>query len=189
LKARLIVLNLTISSNAQWTVSSKSDWINVHDAIGINSAILKVTAVQNPGLTDARSGKIVFSRAGIAPTVQVTVNQSRSAYLTVLPDTLYIKSQQNDSAIFSISSNIAWYINSNTNTNWLSVDKRYWSNDAMVVAKATANKTAASRTAFITVYSNVYHLNPAITKQIVIVQQPGYFILCQNRSDSIFGRF
>lgn len=176
--------NLTVSANPGWSVVSTSDWLAVGSQVGSNPTTLPITAKANPSLTAPRTGKIIFSRPVIEPTVAVKISQSGSAYLTASPDTLYIGSHVNDTASFAVFSNVSWYL---TNyPGWISFNKYGSSGNATVTAKATtANLSGANKLGSVNIYSNQYNLNPAILRRIVAVQLPGYFLLCQNGSDSI----
>lgn len=174
---------LTINANNNWTIISKPDWVSIGSASGNNPATLSITAIANPSLGETRSGKIIFARAGIAPTVPVTINQSGKAYITVAPDTLYIGSQQNDTVVFTVSSNTRWSINSYSN--WLLFSKIYSSNNDTIVVKAVANKTGGGRVANLSVVSSDYNVYPPITKKLVVIQETGFYTLCPNASDSI----
>jgi hypothetical protein len=175
---------LSIHTNTSWSVTNKPDWVTIGNPSNGNPATLLVTATANPSTSLARTGKITFSRAGLTPPVQVQVNQTGSAFLNLIQDTIYVKSNQYDSAFIQIFSNIAW--SANSYTGWLFLNPYYFFGNGTIKATATPNKSGASRIAQVDIMSNDYYINPAIKRRIIIIQPPGFYELCQNGSDSIY---
>lgn len=174
---------LTIRSNATWFVSSKPDWINIGSTVGGNPTMMQVTAFANPSLSSSRNDKIILSRPGIAPPVQIKINQSGYAFLNVAPDTLYINSLQNDSAAFNIQSNILWYLSGFPG--WATFNEYYSSNNATISAFATANPSGVTRTSQVFVYSNNSSIYPPFIRKVILIQFSSAKILCQNGTDSL----
>jgi hypothetical protein len=108
--------SFTVSSNVDWTVSEKEDWLSVANTKCPVDGEIVVMYEENPS-TDQRIGKLTVSDGDL--TVEVTVTQAgTAAYLTVEPSNRDVGPEAGQTT-FTVSSNLTWTVIENED--WLSI--------------------------------------------------------------------
>lgn len=165
---------VTLSSNVAWTATADT-WITLKKASGIAAENYKLefSVTANPDLTN-RSGKIEI----LAPeypstklTIQVTQEGVKLIPSIVVSDpadkTLSLESPEAGEHKFSVTSNVAW--NVSTETSWITLQTTSGTGDGEVTFNVTANTDPQSdNTGSIT----ISYTQDATVKDMLTVVQP-----------------
>lgn len=139
----------TITSNMSWTVSSNKTWCTVDKSSGSNNATIKVSVTDNTS-ESSREAIITVKSGDLSKQVKVTQD---GVTLTVSESSLSFTSSAGNKT-FTITSNYASWTVSSNQTSWCTVDKTSGSAaSATIKVSVTANTSANSRSATITVKS------------------------------------
>jgi len=140
-----------VTSNTDWTANSNQSWLSISQTSGSGNQTITVTATENVS-TSPRTATVTVSWNGVSlETVTVTQNGA-TPILTVSTTELTISATANSTATFSITSNIDWTITSNQT--WLSAHKYSGTGNLAITLTSSANPTAATRTATVTIAGN-----------------------------------
>ena len=139
----------TVTSNADWTISSSDSWLTVSPALGSNNGTVTVTAAENTATTQ-RTATITISGTGItAQTISVSQNVASIIPALSVSTTSLNFAASGENQAFSISSNTDWTVSSSDS--WLTVSPALGSNDGTVTVTAAENTATTQRTATITI--------------------------------------
>lgn len=152
-----LILNVTapagstsfnISSNSTWTVTDNQTWLSVTPSNGTGNGTVMVNYDENAGAS-ARTAAITISSPGLAnQIVQLTQAGTVAPFLIIEPGTDLTRNSQAGNIIFTITSNISWNISDDVP--WLTMAPESGTGNGSVVASYSANLTANSRVATIT---------------------------------------
>lgn len=156
---------LSVSSNTEWTIKSKPEWLTATPATGSDDGIITLTAAPNRSLLP-RSGTLIVadSRSGWEAT-HVTVEQ---AAIKVSDRGLTLPWSASSQTV-AIEFPNAW--SAATSAGWLSMSAYSGTGPADVVISATRNDLDTERTATITLTSE------GRTAKINVVQEGQYITL------------
>jgi hypothetical protein len=141
------MVRFNIVSNQDWTSQSDKAWLKVSSASGHKNAEITLTAEANPDTT-AREA-IVTVYAGRLTPKTIVVTQAPRPTLSVSSSILVIGSQEGSNALFNITSNSSWTIQSDQA--WLAANPSSGNGNFEITLTAEANPDAAIREAIATV--------------------------------------
>jgi len=142
-------MNLQVTSNTGWYVSSGASWCSVSPQQGTNNGVVYVTASENTS-TSSRSCNLTISTTdgSLSQTVQITQAGLQASLKSI--DPVSLGSEKGASNTFSIETNVAWTLSGKPE--WLTVTPLNGNGNATVtVTTLSANETAEERTATLTV--------------------------------------
>ena len=173
-------INAQLISTGAWNVSAVPEWMSVNVSTGTGNTPVSIFAPSNPPDNAVRQGKIIFMRPGIVPPVPVTIKQLPTIpYLQVSADTLYINSQENDSAQLTITTNgDSWSMF--PSSIWLS-PTAIGSGDSTVIMKASANPGPA-RLALLSIQGKYKGQFIGSSLLVRVIQRSTFFSICQDGS-------
>ncbi len=173
-------INAQLISTGAWNVSAVPEWMSVNVSTGTGNTPVSIFVPSNPPDNVVRQGKIIFMRPGIVPPVPVTIKQLATIpYLQVSADTLYINSQENDSAQLTITTNgDSWSMF--PSSIWLS-PTAIGSGDSTVIMKASANPGGA-RLALLSIQGKYKGQFIGSSLLVRVIQRSTFFSICQDGS-------
>ena len=144
-------INISISSNCNWTITNNSRWLYVSPKDGSNSQVISIKADKNE-TGNSRVGTLTI-KGGNAPQRTVTVTQKASTesqtVKTMNTDKRTLEfDYQGSTNTFTITSNTTWTV---TCPEWCSVTPASGSNNSSITVTAMANSSNESRTGTIEV--------------------------------------
>ena len=156
-------VDVTITSQANWTASTSESWIEVSPTSGTSgSSTMKVSVSPNTA-TSERTGYVIVSIGGIQR-IQIPVRQ-RGIYIETDKTELSFKAS-GGSLDLSVLSNTSWTVS--TDAKWFTISPDKGEGDGKVTVTAQENPNTASR-------SGVIHLTqPGLNIDVsVTVKQEG----------------
>jgi hypothetical protein len=136
-----------ISSNTSWTLVSDQTWLTSNKSSATGNFYVTLTAGENP-TTSTRGATVTVTATGLAPKT-ITVTQAASApKLEVETASITLNADQNSAAYVNILSNIPWTASSNQG--WCTVAPTGATGSLLITVSASANYSAAQRTATVT---------------------------------------
>lgn len=135
---------LTVSSNGAWAVKSVSDWARMSKYSGNGNTTVTVTADVYTGTT-SRTGSIVFTGPD-EKEYSVSLSQE-SSYLNISDPLTFGSTPETQNLTVSTYGN--WTASSSVS--WLTVSPSSGSGNATIKLTASDNKSANSRTGYVTV--------------------------------------
>lgn len=170
--------SLKIEASGAWTAKSNNDWITVSPASATGTATLSVSVSENNAAVE-RSGTITLASGD--KTTTITVNQA-SKYFRVNSPNLSFTSKGGKHAI-TIATDAGWSASVQEGCSWLSLSQTSGTEDCNLDVTATDNPSADSRTAEVTIKSNISDKVYVIT----FVQQ-GRYITVNSEKVAFFKR-
>jgi len=156
-----------ITSSVNWQVSLDQQWLTASPMLGIDTAVITLTAKANPD-TVVREAVVTLSGVNV-PLQTVVVIQDPMPALSVSDHIMDIGWQDGSKAHFTINSNQEWTVQSSQP--WLEVSQLSGSQSHEIFLTAGANPDIITREATITVYSG--RLAPEIIK---VTQLPKMYL-------------
>lgn len=131
---------LDITSNADWSISEKPEWVAISTISGSGNAALSLTVSDNSS-TSVRQGKIIISTTDNVVTKQIYIIQA-AKHVDYTDTSLtygYSASTQN----VSFTTDALWTVENDQN--WISVDKYSGSGSASLNISVEENKSTETR--------------------------------------------
>ncbi len=139
--------DISVFSNASWTVSSNVGWITTNPSDGFKSGSFSVSYTENQN-PSSRSGEVYVTSGEVTRTLNVT--QSGSApYLTISPSSSINPNSNSGNTNVSVSSNVNWTVSDNAS--WITVSPTSGSNNGSFTVSYSGNTSTSSRTGKVTV--------------------------------------
>lgn len=139
--------NLTVTSNAQWTVSSSETWCSYSLKTGVDNGTVKITVKEN-ATTSPRSAQITI-KYGSDSQSTISVNQEAGLpTLTVSPEQVNVNANGGNYEL-KIKSNTSWAVKSDAP--YITLSASQGSGDGTVKVVFGANDTTSERTGIITI--------------------------------------
>jgi hypothetical protein len=155
----------TITSNANWTVSSDQSWCTFSPASGSKNRDITFNVTKNEG-TASRTAKITVKniKDGITTdTKTVQITQENSVSKLSVSKNYFQMFYYNNSNNFTITSNTSWTISSDQP--WCTLSEDSGSGNKSVTFNVTKNEGTTSRTATITAsYGNNQQVKITVTQ-------------------------
>lgn len=152
---------ITLSANSYWNIVSNQKWLSVDKRSGDGSNVtIQVSATENT--TDyIRRAKLLITVGDSIFSIPVTQSTATAATLAVSSATVKAKGTP-DIVNIDVLSNVNWTVSKSDS--WISIDKTSGWNNGTIPVLVTENPWGTSRTATVTLHSNL------ITKTVSIVQ-------------------
>lgn len=158
-------LSFTVTSNTDWQISSKPEWLTVSTSTGSgNTHTVKANAQENNS-TNVRSGKIIVATTDGALQREIKVTQSAKS--VDYSDVSLEFPHAGGSHSFSFSTDGSW--TAQCSADWFSVDKTSGSNSATITVTASENLSTEDRNGEVT-------LNIAGKTYIATVHQASKYV-------------
>ncbi len=141
-------ITFAVTSNVNWSVSEDAAWLTVSPSSGSGNGTLTAVYTENTTASQ-RVGTIIVSGNGKTDTV--TVTQSESSLLTVIPSNRNV-SYESGQTTFAVTSNVNWSVSEDAA--WLTVSPSSGSGNGTLTAVYTENTTASQRVGTIIVSGN-----------------------------------
>lgn len=154
--------SVAVSSNTNWTITGKPDWISLSAVSGSNNGSVTVTAAPN-GTASVRNAILTFSAPGVTNRNVSITQQSASTALGVSPASLSFPSAGGTIPV-SVTSNTTW--TASESLSWLSLSTSGGTNSGTVNVTCTVNTDTAARSGVIT-FSGI----GALTQTVAVTQQ------------------
>jgi len=139
-------VSLTVNSEASWTASSASSWIEVTPTSGqAGTSTMTVSVSPNPS-TSERTGYVILS-IGSDQRIQIPVRQ-RGIYVEVDKTSLTFAAAGQSQTV-TVSSNTSWVVLDSPS--WINISKTSGNGDATITITASNNASTSSRSATIKV--------------------------------------
>ena len=170
--------NVTIESNAPWTVLSKPKWVTVSDSIGKGSKTLKLQAEPNWGTVE-RSGVLKLGITGTSHVATVALKQG-SRFFDELTETLLQFSSLQETKSVEVNTDGRWGATVDAgNESWISLLPNSWSGSGTLMITVQENTSADERV------GQVYVTVDDRTQTIIIVQRGKYFTVLPNAGEEL----
>jgi hypothetical protein len=153
-----------INSSVNWQISADQSWLIPGQLIGMDSATVSITALENPEIY-SRGAVITIAADGIAPQT-VHIIQAPKPALSLSSNTLSIGAGEGSMISFEVFSNTPW--TASADQSWLELSEFSGSDTSVIVLTATANPSINTRAALVTLLSE--RLAP---KEILVTQDAG----------------
>lgn len=170
-------VSFEITSSVSWQLSSDQQWLTASPMLGIDTAVITLTAEANPD-TVVREAVVTVTGVNV-PLQTVVVIQDPMPALSVSDHIMDIGWQDGSMAHFTINSNQEWTVQSSQS--WLEVNQTSGSRSGEIILTAGANPDIITREAYITVYTG--RLAPEIIK---VTQLPKMY-LTVDASEMVIG--
>ena len=141
--------NINVASNQTWSVSSNESWCTVSPTSGSGNGQIWFSAPAFHS-TSSRSAIVSVTGGGIIRTINVTQEAMR---LDISPTSYNFTVNGGISSAITVNSNFSWTISSNAP--WLTTSKTGGSYDDTFTMTAEANGSPSSRSATVTVTTNI----------------------------------
>ena len=128
---------VSITSNATWTVSESLTWVTVTPTSGSNNGSISVSVTANNGI--ARNGTITLT-AACGTAITITVNQAAPCNLSASASTLDFSASVGNQTV-NITSNASWTVSESLS--WVTVTPTSGSNNGSISVSVTANNGSA----------------------------------------------
>ncbi len=135
-------INFSIFSNTSWNIKSSQRWITPNSSIGSDTASLTLLSEVNM-YSVQRTDTVLISGIGIKADTIFIIQEASSPKLSVSANSFIISASENNSAHFTINSNLSWTINQKQN--WITPDVNFGSDTADIILSASANPFGLSR--------------------------------------------
>jgi len=136
---------ITVSSNTQWSVTSKPSWISISNGTGTNNGTFIATSQVNPG--GARSGDIVVNSGGIPKSI--SVSQDASATLIVNRSNVAFDSGGLPRVRVDVTCNTNWTVTSADP--WVILSTSSKTGNGYFYINTLMNRSSSYRMSFVTV--------------------------------------
>ena len=134
-------------------IAGGDSWLNTDEYKGVDNKTITITARANPDPNHERFAIYYISdAAGLSRFIPVTITQSRSAYIKLSVNEIPLGNSSGSDYIFSVYSNIRWYISSTSP--WIHLYTSSGENNEVVQIHVDANTSEASRTGILIVREN-----------------------------------
>ena len=164
-------LTVTCTKDAPWEVVSKPEWLTVNTTTGAGTATL-VVSPQDNRKTASRVAELTL-KSNVSDE-RLNVRFSQDAYVFSVPAGSFSFGELDASSkTLSIDCSSNWTINPGSAT-WLKFSTTTGKGNANVTLTADKNVDTKSRTATVTVYSNLQHGTSDELKKDITVTQSAY---------------
>ena len=161
------VLQLSITSNLDWSVSSGSDWFSVTPTTGSGDGEITITIEENnTGEIRSEAITIESTNAGdqeITKTIRLTQSDESVPFLTVSDETVLFSNEFGESEL-TISSNTEW--SASVNSEWIELDKTSGEGSDVVKVTVQANETIVDRDGII-----VFSDGAGLDIEVAVIQE------------------
>ena len=144
--------SITVTSNADWTVSCPADWVTVTPKAGSGNGSIKISVTANEAF-DVRSTDITVTAGDKTQTIKVS-QLSLSPSLLIDPASAEVPAEGGEVAL-NITSNAPWTLTIPEGVDWISADPMEGTGSATVKVTVLQNVEREGRTAKITVKETV----------------------------------
>ena len=131
---------LDITSNADWSISEKPEWVAISTLSGSGNAVLSLTVSDNSS-TSVRQGKIIISTTDNVVTKQIDIIQAAKHVDYTDASLTYGYSASTQSVSFTTDA--SWTVENDQN--WISVDKYSGSGSASLNISVEENNSTETR--------------------------------------------
>lgn len=131
---------LDITSNADWSISEKPEWVAISTVSGSGNAALSLTVSDNSS-TSVRQGKIIISTTDNVVTKQIDIIQAAKHVDYADASLTYGYSASTQSV--SLTTDASWTVENDQN--WISVDKYSGSGSASLNISVEENNSTETR--------------------------------------------
>lgn len=131
---------LDITSNADWSISEKPEWVAISTLTGSGNAVLSLTVSDNSS-TSVRQGKIIISTTDNVVTKQIDIIQAAKHVDYTDASLTYGYSASTQSVSFTTDA--SWTVENDQN--WISVDKYSGSGSASLNISVEENNSTETR--------------------------------------------
>lgn len=166
--------DIAVSSNMEWKVLAKPDWVSTSVAGSKGDATLTLRAEDN-NLTASRSGVVTLGIEGLSIQQDITVSQKGRSFDNLI-GTLQFDAKSG-SKTFTVTTDGSWTASSNQS--WLTLSPVSGKGTATVTAAAAENPTDQSREAVVTVKVG------NMEKTILVTQTAHYLTLKPTLFDAL----
>ncbi|MCB9207934.1 MAG: T9SS type A sorting domain-containing protein [Ignavibacteriales bacterium] len=153
-------VSFDITSNVSWSIVENEDWVSISPTSGSNNSTIGIIIEKNAS-SSIRQTVISVSGGGITRTIQLIQN-GYNEFINIEPDSIFVNSS-NGEAIFEISSNVNWTVE--TLANWLSFSTTSSSGNQSLKVFYSQNFSESKRQALVIVK------NDTISQNITIIQE------------------
>ena len=152
--------SITVTSNADWTVSCPADWVTVSPKAGSGNGTIKITVPANETF-DVRSADITVAAGDKTQTIKV--NQlSLAPSLLIDPATADVPAEGGEVTL-NITSNAPWTLTIPEGVDWISAEPMEGTGSATVKVTVLQNVEREGRTAKLTVKETVNGASQELT--------------------------
>lgn len=128
--------NINLTSNTDWSIMGKPEWVTISSLSGKGNAIIKIDYEANADVGIREAILTFMTKTG--ESVKFLLKQAVAApSFNISPDTEIILDKNADSKTITITSNLLWNVTSSDN--WLNLDKTSGAGNGSVVLSADAN--------------------------------------------------
>lgn len=152
-------LHFAITSNGDWTIAGKEEWMTLSQESGSGDADITVTVATNTSET-AREATLLVK--GKSTTLQVVVSQSGKVTTLVISPTTISATALVGSYNISVTGDATW--TATTDATWIAIDKKSGEGEATVKITCESNASSSSRTGTITIASSQKSLTCKVTQ-------------------------
>ncbi len=154
--------SFTITTNANWNVTSDQQWITLSSISGNGNNTITIESEENLN-TIERTAILTITSDGISKTISVI--QAANLPTLTLSTSIISLSNENNTATFDITSNSTWSISNNSD--WLTISKLSGTGNSLISITAAENMTVSERNAIISIDVD------GISKTISVTQLAG----------------
>lgn len=162
------VLELTVTSNVEWTLTIPEDaiWVSAEKKAGEGNDVVKFTVSPNEGL-EARETELVFASGNLVP-VKVKLTQMGQEPFFAIDMEKVEAAYGGGTYAIAVTTNLAWTLAIPEEVTWISADVTEGEKDAVVTLTVDENIFLEGREAVV-----VFSAGEELTVELPVSQQAG----------------
>ena len=162
------VLELTVTSNVEWTLTIPEDaiWVSAEKKAGEGNDVVKFTVSPNEGL-EARETELVFASGNLVPVKVKLAQMGQEPFFAIDMEKVEAAYGGGTYAI-AVTTNLAWTLAIPEEVTWISADVTEGEKDAVVTLTVDENIFLEGREAVV-----VFSAGEELTVELPVSQQAG----------------
>jgi len=162
------VLELTVTSNVEWTLTIPEDaiWVSAEKKAGEGNDVVKFTVSPNEGL-EARETELVFASGNLVPVKVKLAQMGQEPFFAIDMEKVEAAYGGGTYAI-AVTTNLAWALAIPEEVTWISADVTEGEKDAVVTLTVDENIFLEGREAVV-----VFSAGEELTVELPVSQQAG----------------
>ena len=162
------VLELTVTSNVEWTLTIPEDaiWVSAEKKAGEGNDVVKFTVSPNEGL-EARETELVFASGNLVPVKVKLAQMGQEPFFAIDMEKVEAPYAGGEFAI-KVTTNLAWTLAIPEEIEWISADVTEGEKDADVTLTVDENIFLEGREAVV-----VFSAGESLTVELPVSQQAG----------------